>query len=663
MLNGCVSTQGESEYQVSNSYLNVDKPKAVIENAEVVETKETINNELSKELRFIPPYKLNSINVSTAKDTLAQFDTKETLKFTADQLPLKDFIHQIFGEKLNLSYISSDDVNSDSQPVTLNLQDEISERKLFTVSEELLRERGYVIRVNDNIFYIHKEQQAAKGDVVYGYGNKPEDVPNTSLNIIQLVPFEYGLQLSLPNTLRVFLGLQATLDRERAVISIQGKRQDILKALDLISLLDRPSLYEKEIAAFKSNYIPVEELSEKLSQLLAEEGISLSLNSKGKTALSAVALENQGVLIFFSNNVELINRAVFWAEQVDKPIQTTELQYFIYQPQYSRAADLGESLEALIGSSTGRTNSTSVANENQASSNRIGARSASSDGLKMVIDERANSLIFHTSGKQYQQLIPLIKQLDILPKQVMLEVIIAEVTLTDEFKKGVEFSLNNGNYGLSTSGAFMGDGFGGLSYLLKGDNGQIAANLLKTNSLVNILSRPSLVVRDGVGANITVGTDIPIVGETTSDPINGDRQTTQIEYRKTGVQLNVTPTVNAQGVVLMEIDQTISNEVEAGSTQSVNPSVFERSIKTEVVAESGQTIILGGLISDNRTRKNSKVPLLGDIPILGHLFRADTESGDKTELVVLVTPKVIHNNSEWQKLKGMFEQNLTNLKF
>ena len=168
-------------------------------------------------------------------------------------------------------------------------------------------------------------------------------------------------------------------------------------------------------------------------------------------------------------------------------------------------------------------------------------------------------------------------------------------------------------------------------------------------------------MRDGVNATINVGTDIPIVGETTSDPINGERQTTTVDYRQTGVELGVTPTVNARGVILMEIKQKISNEVESGSTVAGNPSVFERSIDTEVIAESGQTIILGGLISENRSVKDSKVPVLGDIPLLGNLFKADTKSGDKTELVVLVTPRVIESSSEWAQLKQQFESSLENL--
>jgi general secretion pathway protein D len=279
----------------------------------------------------------------------------------------------------------------------------------------------------------------------------------------------------------------------------------------------------------------------------------------------------------------------------------------------------------------------------------------------MVVDERANLLIFHTAGEDYQQLLPLIKRLDVLPKQIILEVMIAEVTLTDEFKQGVEFAFTSGAYGLSTAGAFMGDGFGGLSYLLQGENGSIALNLFQANSNVNVLSRPSIVVRDGVNASISVGTDIPIVGQTVTDPLNGTNQTTTIEYRKTGVELSVTPTVNAQGVILMEIKQSISNQLEVGATVAGSPSVFERSINTEVVAESGQSIVLGGLISESRSSRQTKVPVLGDLPFIGKLFQAETESGDKTELVVFVTPRLIESSSEWDDIILQFTDTLNEL--
>lgn len=669
-VSGCQSTNTVKEEQklsAQSSYLKQGEVSTEVTNAELLNPNQvTPANEQAlqqqQELRFMPPFKVGKVKTTTADDVLARFSDDKMVTVTADDLLLKDYLHHVLGELLQVSYVLGDDVKNDAKTVTLNLQDQVTEKKLFTLTEKLLSDRDYVMRLNDNIFYIHKNEGKGSNQLVYGYGKNFADIPNTSLDILQMVPFDYGLQASLPNTMRILLGIKAQADVSRGIMTVQGKRQDIERALELVNMLDRPNMQNRQIGAYKSTYLSTSDLVSKVRELLDQEGISLALSGGANSVLTVVQIETQGSLIFFANSQALIERAVFWAKQIDQPIQTTEKQYFLYQPQFSRAADLGISLEALIGDGNSRqSNTTSAANENSGAFAQNSARSASSKEVKMVVDERANTLIFHTSGEEYQQLLPLIKRLDILPKQVMLEVVIAEVTLQGEFKQGVEFALKSGNYGLSTAGAFMGDGFGGLSYFLQGDKGQIALNLLQTNSLAKILSRPSLVVRDGVSASINVGTDIPIIGETTSDPINGDRQTTSIDYRKTGVELSVTPTVNAQGVVLMVIDQKVSNEASGSTSSGSNPSIFERTIKTEVVAQSGQTIILGGLISENNSNSDSKVPMFGDLPLIGGLFRADTKSNDRTELVILVTPRVIETANEWQQIKAQFQGSLERL--
>ena len=216
----------------------------------------------------------------------------------------------------------------------------------------------------------------------------------------------------------------------------------------------------------------------------------------------------------------------------------------------------------------------------------------------MVVDERSNSLIFETTGEKYRFLLPLIKRLDVLPKQVVLEVLIAEVKLTDIFKQGVTFALSN--LGADITGGFSLESKSdkGLTYSLKGASGNIALNLLETNSNVNVLSRPTLAVRDGVAANINVGDKIPVVGEIISSPDVGSQ--TSVNYLDTGIELTVTPTVNAQGVVLMEIEQKISSQSSSGSGAGGNPIILDRALKTEVIAGDGQTVMLGGLIDENQ---------------------------------------------------------------
>ncbi|WP_293748946.1 secretin N-terminal domain-containing protein [uncultured Paraglaciecola sp.] len=618
----------------------------------------------SGKIEYLSPYQNGSSVITKPEDLAARFSQSNMLKVTADELPLKDFLHYVFGDLLDVSYILGDELQSDTQPITLNIRQDISKRKLFLLSEELLVQRNYVVRVDDGIFYIHKAEGAgSQGTLAYGYGKRSSDVPNSSSDIIQMVPLNYGLPTSFANSIRTFTKVTASPDFERSSIVLQGKRRDILKGLEFINLMDQPKYQGRQIGLYQTTFISIDELSAALPPILEQEGLIVS--TKGQSgAISLVPLSRQSLLIMFANDLTIIDRVSYWASKLDKPATGSDAQYFIYNPNYARATDLGESLSLLIGGQSGPlSNSTSAAQQNNQQTNTGGSKtriSASSEDISLVVDERSNSLIFKTTGSHYQSLLPLIKRLDVLPKQIMLEVVIAEVSLTDEFKQGVEFALNDGNYGLSTEGAFFGEGFGGLAYALQGTIGQLALNLFQSNSLVNIISRPSLVVRDGVRAAISVGTDIPVVGQTSSDPINGDRQTTSIEYRKTGVELEVTPSVNAQGYVIMSIKQTISNEVDSGGSTSAggNPSLFERTIDTEVVAQSGRTIILGGLISENKSSIDTQVPLLGDIPLLGNLFKAKTRGGDKTELVLMVTPRIIESSDEWDEIRGKLSNEL-----
>lgn len=284
------------------------------------------------------------------------------------------------------------------------------------------------------------------------------------------------------------------------------------------------------------------------------------------------------------------------------------------------------------------------------------------DDMRLVVDQRSNSLIFYSTGKRYQELQPIIRKLDVMPKQVMLEVVIAEVTLSGSFAKGVEYAIKSGPSGSKTE-SFSFNGESGFSYSVVGLDGSINFNLNQKDGLVNVLSRPTLLVRDGVAASISVGDDVPTVGSTTSDPINSDRETTNIQYRKTGINLSVTPTVNAQGTVIMSIDQNISNVAADGLTVGGSPSIFERQVTTEVVAGDGQTVMLGGLISENTSTNTNAIPGLGDIPLLGHLFRSDSDTKSKTELVILVTPKIVHNLNDWKRVQDSFIKGLENIKF
>lgn len=611
----------------------------------------------------LPPLEYTTKANSQGVDLTEKFSDQKMVKLSSDALSLVDFIHYSLGEILGVSYILGEEVKVDRNPITLNLQSEITQRRLYTLTEELLLERGYGIRFNEGVFYINKEQEAEKNKSnAYGYGRTIDTVPNSSQSIIQYVPMKYAVSSSMIGSITGIANVRAFTKSEPNVIELRGKRNEIIKALDIIDFLDSPALRGRKVSLYKTTYMPVGDIITTLSNILANEGIKAGENNGTEQTLAMIPLEHNASVLLFAYDQFVLNRAAFWLKKLDQPTEGAVPRYFTFQPKFARATDIAESIQPLltgVSSSTKVSNKTSAKSESQTTGSKTVGKPnsvmSSSTGLRLVVDERTNALIVYGTGVEYQRILPLIKRMDVMPKQVLLEVMIAEVTLTDEFKLGVEFAFSNGDFSLGNKGGFGVEKFGGLALGIKGTDGEIVANALQSNSLVNVLSRPSLVVRDGVSASINIGTDLPVIGETTSDP-DGDRQTTSISYRKTGIDLSVTPTINAQGVVLMEISQKSSNQVDTGGTTvGDSPAIFERSIDTEVVADSGQTIVLGGLMSENKTTGETKVPLLGDLPWVGQLFRGNSDKSTKTELVVLVTPRVIESSMEWNEIKSKLD--------
>ncbi len=642
------------------------------------EEKEVITQESQKTELFGKTQRLNSIansqkGVTLELDLSKDFSNEAQFQVSVNALPLNDFIHYVFGELLNVSYLLEASVKTNTTPITLNLKEQISGKELFSLVQQILSQNAVNIAKNDNIFYLHSSGSNAKTDKAFGFGRNESAVPNVSGEIVQLVPIQYDMKSGLRGVINQLVDANSSYDRAQGLLTVVGKREQVIRALSLVSLLDSPSVYNKATALISFDYLNSETFITKVTEILAQEGISVADSGPYAASLKFVPLEHLGKVVVFASSDAIIDRVSYWRKQLDKPAAGAEQSFYIYHPRYARASDLGESLAPLLGgsfSSKSKKNSTqntatssASTPKSQSGNNANSVQTVEGDNMRLVVDERANALIFYSTGQYYQELQPIIRQLDVMAKQVMMEVVIAEVKLTGNFSKGVQYALQSGaSTERKESINFNTEGKGAFTYSIVGLPGNISVNLSQTDGLVNVLSRPTLLVRDGVSASISVGDNIPTIGSTTTDPINGERQTTTIEYRKTGVDLTVIPTINAQGTVIMSIEQNISN-VSDTSGASDNPSFFERTLSTEVVSGDGQTVMLGGLISENKSNGSSSVPFFGSLPVLGHLFRSDSSSTDKTELVILVTPKIVQNTDDWQRVKQSFMQGLENLSF
>ena len=612
-------------------------------------------------------------------DWSQRFSADDEIRVAVENMPLSQFLHYAFGELLGANYLISDGLQNLEAPVSLNLQESVSSRRLYTLATELLAGRDVGVTFRDGVFYLHPLNGAAKGGATIGFGARAEDVPDTPGAIMQIIPLRFGLSTSLERTIRDLVTAKVVGDTQQNALFVTGERFEILKVLDVVGLMDQPSRRGRYVGLVSLTYVTAEEYMGRIVELLGVEGVRVNVGagtSTGTGSAALVSLESVGAVAIFAATRQILDRVEFWTRQLDRPTRGAERRYYIYTPRYARADELGMSLVPLLGdpadadlapgtqardtrSALGVSAMASAMNsalQTRRSDSRQNSSqplrkpvSVRSKDLTMAVDLRSNALIFNTTGTRYQTLLPMIRRLDTPPRQILVEVTIAEVLLTDEFAMGVEFALQNGDVSIGTTGGLgLPDGGGFISVI--GTSGAIKAQLSASNRLINVLSNPSLLVRDGVMASISVGNDIPTVGATFFDPLQLETAVTSIVYRKTGVNLTVRPTLNAQGWVVMEISTEISNVVEGGSDVEGTPAIFERSLSTEVVARSGETILLGGLIAENKTETVAKVPWLGDIPFLGGLFRSTTESTERTELVIMITPRVIDQDTKWRDI-------------
>lgn len=616
------------------------------------------------------------VTTPSQNDLSARFPSDNKLTASAADLPVRDFLAYVFGELLKVNYIVADGSVGLDKPVTLNTTQPISSRQLFKLTADLLSQNGLSIIERDAVLFVGPADGKAGGDLLIGYGAKPENVPDVPGRILQIVPLKYGYNVSIERTINQLVDVTVAEDVKQGAVFITGSRIAILKALDIVRLFDQPSVRSSRVGVINLTYTGAREFIDQITPLLENEGIPVAQGRGDDKVAVFVPLDRLGAVAVFASSIEILDRVEFWTKQVDRPSQGPSLRYFIYQPRNARAADLAESLAPLIGGAVpgvqvgNQSRDTRSAMGNTAGTNNITSANAlrrdggaattgaptpsavAGEGVTMSVDPRSNSVVFFTTGLRYEALLPLIRRLDIPPKQILLEATIAEVSLTGEFANGVEFAFRDGKLSGGTLGR-LGTPSGGLALnFIENVTDQAVLRLQASDSRVNVISKPVLVVRDGVSATIAVGNDVPTVGATASDPIQSNRQITTVLYRKTGLSLAITPTINAQGVVVMQIAQTISNSVPGSSGVSGAPIFFERSVSTEVVARSGQTVLLAGLISESGSDSSEGIPWARKLPLVGPVFRSDSRKQEKTELVLLITPRVIDTPEEWDVVKN-----------
>jgi general secretion pathway protein D len=430
-------------------------------------------------------------------------------------------------------------------------------------------------------------------------------------------------------------------------------------------------------------------------------------------ALRILPIANINSLLIVTPRASYLEEARRWIEKLDQPGSGMgDLQLFVYPVQNGSAKHLANVLNGLFGNgvsapptstaprpiapglqnasggagfggfggstggfgtgfggfgAAGQNNNANLANQAPGVSTVM-----LNSGVRVMADEVNNAVLIYGSRGEYDKIQSALKRLDVPPTQVLIEASIIEVTLSDELKYGLQWVFNDkARGGLSGSGVIsnvaggvLGGAAAGFSYTLKNPLGDVRGviNALADKSLVNVISSPSLMVMDNHTASIAVGTQQPIRSSETFVG-GGNNVTTAIQYKDTGVTLSVTPSVNAGNMVTMQINQAVT-DVGAEDVTTGQRSFLQRQFNSKVAVRSGETLVLGGLIRDNSTSGKAGIPLLQDIPLLGKLFGANSKNLARTELLVVITPRVVRNDVDLiaigqemrERMKGLPQQ-------
>ena len=577
-----------------------------------------------------------------------------TLNF--DSLPLPAFIQTVYATVLKRNISIDPAVMARKDLVTLR-----SGRTLTAVEAEnsarlLLKSYGIAVQDIGGLIRIVPDNTNAGYLPEIRRGRAMPDTPLPLRPVFQLVELQAVRNTEIASYIKTLFGekIRLTEDPIRNSLLLAGNGDDVQAALEAIQMLDQPLFKGRNSIRITPLIWSAEELVKRLTEILLQEGYAVGTAKEGSVQYPITLLPIAGInsVIVFAQSKEIINHIVEWAQVLDKPAEkSVGRNFFSYQVRNTDASRLAETVQRLLGGAPAKAASTATT---------TGTVAAPSAASSVVVDKATNTLLFRASGEEYTDIIRLLRDLDRAARQVLIEVTVAEVTLSDGMTTGVDwiFSRVNGSgrnvtaSGGNTSGIIPGNTLSTIAGLVVSQldgsgNPRAVLNAIANDGRVSVLSNPRLLVRNGEPASIQVGDSIPVLtSQQTNSATGGTGIISSIQYVETGTIMKIKPVIHSSDQVDMEITQEISTPGETVPGGPNSPPISKRTLDTKLTLKHGTTYVLGGLISKRKEVSGRGVPFLKDIPLLGRAFKTNVESDKRTELVMMITPYIMNDDDD-----------------
>ncbi len=636
----------------------------------------------------------------------------EDVSLNFEDAPLREVAHAILGDILDLDYVIDQPLKGQ---VTLRTRAPLPRSELLGVLESLLQSNNaLLVRSSDGRFVITSDKEGrSMAPRLSGPGARAAGFSTI------IVPLNYIGASDMADILKPVASERAfvRVDDKRNMLMLAGTQAQLDGWLEIVSTFDVDQLSGMSVGLFPLENSDVEDVADALTEMVGGDGED--------RLVRIIPVKRLNSVLIVTPRSHYLDTLGVWIERLDQlPDTKFEKRLWVFPVQNTGAARLADLLNSIYtGNSRGATSSTSSARRSTTTAERpgvapglsqesmgssIGSGSAASssaggsqmnrlssqagrggggsvtafdmasewgggnslEGVRVVADEDNNALMVYATGKQYEVIKDALEQLDVVATQVLIEASILEVTLTDDLRYGLEWTFNGGvGNDYTGTGVLTGTGTSpasvlpGFSYTVTDAIPDIKAvlNALSERSLINIISTPSVMVLDNHTAFIHVGDQIPVIdSRATSDASNDSRIVQSITFRDTGVKLTVTPSVNAGGLVTMDVEQSVTDVGDIDSATGQR-AFLERNIMSRVAVRSNESVVLGGLIRENATRGGSGVPFLHDLPFIGGLFGSTKTEERRTELLVIITPRAIYDETELRQVSDEMRAKVRNM--
>ncbi len=544
---------------------------------------------------------------------------------------IADVVSAILGEVLHRPFALASDVEGQ---MNLRVAGRVSEVALVSILRNRLEDAGYRLSRRSGVFEVARTQNEEETAPRVGDGFVAVPILNTTpQNIMTLLKQTYP-QISSMN-----------VDEKTGYIYIWSNQQLRAKILKTIKSFDTNMLAGRQLMVVPLTHTDAERMMGELSKVYPQQGTTEAINYAPLSRLNAILLTGR--------SDQLLTQMRNIIHGLDRPSNNGQ-QLYIIELENAQAEDVASQLSQLGWGSVRSSSNAAAGGSGEEGQNAVASVSS---GVTVVPSKHSNALIVRAQTEEYRQIYAAVQKLDKKPIQILIEATIIEVTLNDRLQFGVQ-SLYEGVLGKYTLGfsattsATIGGSYPGFNALLgQRTNKQTIINALRAVTDVRVLSRPKVIVLNNRDARLQVGDEVPVAVRQVIDSTNNTAPTiNSIDYQPTGVILTVTPHANRSGKVSLDVVQEVSRVASLDSTSSLTPTLSKRIIKTQIDVNSGQTAILGGLISEQETSTRNRVPLLGDLPLVGALFGSSDKLVTNTELLVFLTPRVFSGEDDSQAI-------------